>query len=102
MPIKEKKIYGASADSVAKILGSAFSITVNANDFFAYCCADAVEIDVDDLYWIGPIVEKYGNEGLNACMSFIRKQKPIKPYITKNFKKALKELEKLNPEICSE
>jgi hypothetical protein len=77
-------------------------LTLNANDFFGFACADAVEVDPLDLEWIIPIIQKYKGDGVAAVMSFIRKCKPLKSHHTKEFKKAYKELEKLNPQIFSE
>lgn len=93
--IEERNIY-------KELVYSSFWFHANANDFFNYACADAVQISVDDLEWVLPIMEKYPAAGLNACMSFIRKQKPIEPWITKEFKAAYAELETLNPTIDSE
>ena len=87
---------------IKKIVDSSFFIVLNANDFFGYACSDSVQIDTDDLHWIIPIVKKYPKYGLDACMAYIAKQLPIKPYLTEEFKKAYLELEKLKPEVLSE
>lgn len=91
-----------AASDLKKLVNSSFGIAMNANDFFNYACADMVIVDPRDLEWILPIDAKYPKSGLDACLSFIAKQKPIKPWITDEFKEAYKELEKLNPEVKSE
>lgn len=82
--------------SIAELLDNAFTIEMNANDFFGYACADSVRIDIVDLEWVIPIVEKYPNDGINAVMSFIREQFPLPTYQTKNFKLALDEIRIMN------
>ena len=88
--------------TLEKLVYSAFWIDLNANDFFHYASADIVRVDTADFIWILPIMEKYPNSGLNACMAYIRKQEPIKPYLTEEYKLAYKELKSLNPHIQSE
>lgn len=70
--------------------------------FFNYACADTVLIDVQDLKWVIPIYENHGWVGIDACMAYIAKQVPIKPHITKEFKAAYSEIEKMNPKVYSE
>lgn len=89
-------------DELIALLNGSFGIACNANDFFDYACADSVLIDALDLKWVLPIYKKYPRAGLNACMSYIAKQKPINPYITKEFEEAYAEIETLNPDVQSE
>ena len=84
------------------LIKGSFGIALNANDFFAYACADMVILDERDLVWVLPIFQKYSWTGIYACMAYIAKQMPIKPYITEKFESVYKELELLNPEVFSE
>lgn len=88
--------------SIRDILELSFGITLNANDFFWYSTAAALTIDNLDLHWIIPIYDKYGNEGLNACMAYIAETMPLEYYQTENFKKAYAELEEIRPAVWSE
>ena len=89
-------------EDLRAILKGSFGIAMNANDFFDYACADVVLIDARDLEWVIPIYKKYSWKGIDACMSYIAKQMPIKPHITKEFEEAYAEIEKLNPKVHSE
>ena len=84
------------------LLDSAHMILLNANDFFGWACADAVELDVTDLSWVIPIVKKYGDDGVSACMHYVRQQLPLQKYLTEEEHKAYKELEELKPKVYSE
>ena len=84
------------------LLDSAHMILLNANDFFGWACADAVELDVTDLSWVIPIVKKYGVEGVEACMTYIRQCFPVKEIRTERFEKAYDEIEELKPKVYSE
>lgn len=99
---ENKKPNELLCDDLISLLNGSFGIACNANDFFNYACADCVMIDALDLKWVLPIYKKYPRAGLNACMSYIAKQKPIKPYITKEFEEAYAEIERLNPDVQSE
>ena len=83
------------------ILENTFHLSLNANDFFGYACAEAVELDVIDLKWVIPITVKYGQDGLNACMSYIEDSLPIDERRGGNFENALRELRELKPIIYS-
>jgi hypothetical protein len=83
------------------LLKHSFFIALFANDFFGYACADAVELDTCDLSWVIPIVKKYGADGINACMHYIRQQLPLQEYLTEEEHKAYKEIEELNPKVFS-
>jgi hypothetical protein len=82
-----------------KILENTLTFTVSCNDFFNYASADIIEIDTLNLEWIIPIVEKFGDDGMDACISYIRKQKPIPHFLTEKFNNAYKSIEKLEPKI---
>lgn len=89
-------------DDLRELIKGSFGIAMNANDFFNYACADMVLIDSQDLEWVLPIYKKYSWRGIDACMAYIAKQMPIEPYITKEFKEAYSEIEKINPKVYSE
>jgi len=89
-------------DAKLLLFHSSFGITLNANDFFQYACADSLEIDAGDYEWIIPIVVKYGDPGIHAVMSYIADTMPIKEWQTERFKAALQEIKELNPEVESE
>ena len=84
------------------LLKYAFAVTLNANDFFGFACADAVEMDTADFSWALPIIVKYKDDGVNAVMSYIAKCKPLEEYQTPEFKQAAEEITKLNPKVYSE
>ena len=96
------KEINAELDAYKLLLDSAHMILLNANDFFGYACADAVELDTSDLNWVIPIVQKYGDDGIAATMSYIRKCKPIEPRIDEKFEQAYKEIKELKPKVWSE
>ena len=83
------------------IMDNCDNLILNANDFFGYSCADAVELYPTDLRWVSPIVDKYKFDGLNAVMSYIVDILPIEEHQTKGFKEALEELKDKKPLIYS-
>jgi hypothetical protein len=86
-----------------KIIESSFSIDLNANDFFEYACSQAVSVNMSDLQeWIIPFVEEWGDVGVDVILSYIQNQKPIAPYETDEFKKAMDALIKKNPNVYSD
>lgn len=86
-----------------KIIESSFSIDLNANDFFEYACAQAVTINAWDIEeWVAPFIEEWGEVGVNVVLSYIQNQKPIPPYETEEFKKAMAVLTEKNPEVHSD
>jgi hypothetical protein len=70
-----------------------FDMTLNANDFFQYACADGVKFSTDDLWIMLPLIKKHGHSGVKAVMSYIRKQKPIRP--DSNYNEAMTYIEKI-------
>lgn len=92
------------AEELLKLVKSSasFGIAINANDFFGYACTDMLIIDGQDLKWVMPMYQKYGYAGIDACMAYIAKEMPIKPRITAVFKKAYREIKRINPEVYSE
>ena len=87
-------------DAYKLLLENTFWLELNANDFFARA-ADMVEFDPLDLKWALPIIQEYDQDGIYAVMSFIDKTKPLQRFRNRNFRKAYRELLKLNPEIYS-
>lgn len=87
---------------IRDLVESSFGITLNANDFFWYSTAAALTVDNADLWWVLPIFDKYGNEGVHACMAYIAERMPLEPYQTEGFKKAYAELDEAKPEVWSE
>ncbi len=100
-PIGKDGIIEYIPDLLAFLRGS-FGICMNANDFFSYASADSVILDPKDLNWVLPVCRKYPKAGENACMSYIAKRKPIKPWITPEFESAYAEIEAMNPDVQSE
>jgi hypothetical protein len=96
------KVVDSRLEAYRSLMNCSHYILLNANDFFGYSCADAVELDTEDLTWALPIIEKYYIDGVYAVMSYIRKQKPLKEYRTKEFKQADKDIKKLKPKVWSE
>lgn len=90
-------------DMIVRIVNGSFGIEMNANDFFAYACADGVTLDPGDLPWVLEIISRHGeDDGINACLSYIRNQPPIEPWITEGFKAALADIEAMKPKVLSE
>jgi hypothetical protein len=100
--VKDIKVMKEELNAYKLLLKNSFFIALNANDFFGWACADVVELDICDLSWVIPIVQKYKDEGIGAVMSYIRKCEPLKPYQTEKFKQAYNELEELSPKVFSE
>jgi hypothetical protein len=65
---------------------------LNMNDTFAYSCADAEPVEMNEIDAVASAFEKFGDEGIIAWASVKRKEMPIKPRQTDKFKEAYKEL----------
>jgi hypothetical protein len=91
-----------STDTYAQLLRNAFSLTLNASDFFHYATADAVVLDTDDLPWVLPVIEKYGQDGIHAVMAHIRQKEPIKRWLSVEYEMALNMIKINNPDVQSE
>jgi len=76
-------------------------IQINLNDFFAYACGDYINIEYEDLVWVLPIFEKYGQQGVYACAAYIAERVPIIERMTEKYHAAYREIEKINPKIYS-
>lgn len=79
-------------ESLSILLENMFSADFNANDFFFLSTAQSVSITNRDIEWVLQHIEKFGQDGLNACLAYIQNQKPLEIYLTKNFYSALDEL----------
>jgi len=82
----------ASIESYNILHQSMFGAHFNANDFFQYACAQAVTIVEEDFPWVLEHIEKHGNDGMDAAMSYIQNQEPITARLTKELKAAIQEL----------
>lgn len=80
---------------------SMFHITLNANDFFGYACADAVELCSVDFRWVFPLIDEFGHDGLSAAMAYIEDCQPIEERITEDFKLAFEKIKNRKPLIFS-
>lgn len=85
-----------------ELVHSMFTGWFNANDFFAWACAWGVTIDEGDFHWIIKHIQKYPTEGMYACMAYIQNVEPIEPYLTDEFKEAVKELVDRRQEVWSD
>lgn len=74
------------------LLDNMFSADFNANDFFFYGTAQSISIAREDFPWVLGHVEKWGQDGLNACLAYIQNLEPIAKYKTDKFDKAIDEL----------
>jgi hypothetical protein len=90
------------AETYKLLLQDAFTITLNANDFFEYATADGVNLETDDLPWVLPIVQEYGQDGINAVLAYIRKQEPLAYWINLKYETAMNKLKLQAPEVHSE
>lgn len=83
------------------LLSGAFTLEMNANDFFAYG-AMSVPIESCDIKWIIPIIEKYDGAGLDACLAYIQNQEPREYWRTPMFLAAMNELKEMQPFVGSD
>lgn len=90
------------SEEITRLLRGDFGIALNANDFFCYASADMVLVDYRDFGWVLPIYRKFGQPGLDACLSHIAGRDPIEPYLTDEFYKARAAIKELNPDVKSE
>lgn len=82
----------ASIESYNTLHRSMFTGQFNANDFFHYACAQMVHIVEEDFHWILEHIDKFPEEGMNACMAYIQNCEPLEPYRNDEFNQAIKEL----------
>jgi hypothetical protein len=66
----------------------AFCVHLNANDTFAYACADSERIAVEDLDKLLEVERQYGHHGVTAFMSAKRNCEPLNELITAEYKAA--------------
>jgi hypothetical protein len=85
--------------ALCMILRGAFSIEMNANDFYHYASACSTSVSVDDIWWMIPMVQKYGNAGIDACVAYVQNFAPIQPHQNDRFLKAISELQERNQEV---
>lgn len=64
----------------------------NANDFFHWAAAQSVNIVEEDFEWIVEHIQKWGNDGLIACIAYVQNQQPQRPLMTEKFNQAIQEL----------
>lgn len=60
------------------IIANSFSVTLNANDFFGYACADAVEVEIPEMEKLIQMAMAHGNAGIYAFMAWHEGCEPIK------------------------
>ena len=107
---EQLRLYGVSVSlqntvfmsKLQELINDSFAVVFNANDFFCVASSYPFYVDSEDISWILPIYERYGIDGLNACMSHIQKQDPLKPYMNDKFLLARKEIEETNPNVSTE
>ena len=68
-----------------------FSADFIANDYFSWG-SQCVSIANGDFEWVVDHIEKYGQDGLDACLAYIQNQKPLEKFLTDNFNIAINEL----------
>ena len=81
------------------LLDNMFSADFNANDFFDYSTACAVSVAQEDFSWMHDIIDKYNQDGLNACIAYIQNREPLKVYLTQDFESAMKKLKSNNQKV---
>lgn len=75
--------------SAHELLGAAFEITLNANDFFGFACADAVIVEYGSGFdLLAKMVEDYGQDGINAFMSWHEGCDPLPDYRNPRYEEA--------------
>ena len=79
------------------IENNVFYLTMNANDTFGFATADAVEMNVDDIWMALQVYEKYGQDGVTAFMSKIEGAEPLKELRTNKYKLAMKHMKDFIP-----
>lgn len=81
------------------IVSNSFGIITNMNDTFAYACAQAGEIDCNDISKLIDVIKKYGYDDVTTAYESLRiQQYPIKPYLTEAFYELREILSKMNLE----
>lgn len=75
--------------SANDLLSAAFEITLNANDFFGYACADAVVVEFGrEFDLLADMVESYGQDGINAFMAWHENCDPLPDYRNPRYEEA--------------
>jgi hypothetical protein len=75
------------------IVNHAFSITLNANDLFSWGKAYDVDVSIMDLWKLVEIYTEYGDDGVDAFLSWYEGFEPQKAYVRSDkYKKAIKAL----------
>lgn len=76
-------------DLLRKLLSEeVFFILLNANDTFAYACADVTSVESEDLDKLLEVYEKFGSSGMIAVQACIRKQEPLVQHRTTLYEEA--------------
>lgn len=96
---RQKNELQSMVNSYNLFLNNMFVGEFNANDFFHYATAHSVCIDESDFDWVLHHIQKWGQSGMNACVSYIQNQTPIKPHLTEKFNKSLSELIERNQKV---
>jgi hypothetical protein len=97
-----KKKGVSELDATKELIHSMFTGWFNANDFFMYACAFGVTILEEDFHWILKHIQKYPKDGMNSCLAYIQNMEPIEPYLSNEFKEAIKELVDRKQEVWSD
>lgn len=76
-------------NSANTLLSAAFEITLNANDFFGYACADAVVVEFGrEFDLLAEMVDGYGQDGINAFMAWHENCDPLPEYRNPRYEEA--------------
>lgn len=80
------------------ILNDAFGVVLNANDFFGYACADAVQVDfLEHGEKLIDMVRRFGGDGSSAFMAWHERAEPIPPHRTDGYREAREYLPGVRP-----
>ena len=79
-------------EEVKLLFKNMFSADFNANEFFHHGTAQQVTICSGDLTWVIEHIKKWGQEGLDASLSYIQNEEPIQKFRTERFNQAISEL----------
>lgn len=82
----------ATTDNYNILLNNMFAADFNANDFFDINLAASVSIAREDFSWILEHIDKWSQDGLNACIAYIQNQPPLTTFENDNFNQALQDL----------
>lgn len=75
------------------------SIQINCSDIFIKGSDYTITVPSEDIDWMITVIEKYGEDGLNAAVAYLINKNPLDIIQTDNFIKAIEFLKNIDPKI---